>query len=301
MGMDGPGQIARLAEISEPDAAVITNIGISHIEKLGSIENIMKAKMEIARDFDSENILVVNWDDEMLSALKEELLPYSLIKVGTNPECDYVISNVEDNGIEGISFTLTINSSDEDDQRNLNIELPIPGKHNAINCGLAIAGAQVMGVEPEYSVKGIQNMEMTGSRLRVLEVGSIKIIDDSYNAAPSSMKSAIDTLSNSKAERRIAVLGGINEIGKASEEEHRGIGRFALDKNLDLIITIGEMAKWISEEAKANKKVLHFDTKEDMYPEIETLFKSGDVILIKASRGYELDKLAEEIIKKEWN
>ena len=289
MGMDAAGQISRLAEISNPDGAVITNIGVSHIERLGSRENIMAAKMEVVNNFDSDSVLVVNWDDDMLSELREELLPYTLVKVGSGKDCDYRINSIKDLGIEGISFELF----HEGEKRT--ITLPVPGSHNAINCALAIAGAGVMGVSIDESVKGIKKMKMTGSRLRVVEVGGLKIIDDSYNAAPSSMKSALDTLSHTKAKRKVAVLGGINELGKISEKEHRGIGAFAKECDFDLLITVGEMAKWIGSEVKSKIKVLEFEAKEDIYPEIRNLFKKGDTILVKASRSYELDKLVEEI------
>ena len=141
-------------------------------------------------------------------------------------------------------------------------------------------------------------MKMTGSRLRVIESGEIRIIDDAYNAAPNSMKSALLTLSNTPAKRRVAVLGGINELGELSEKEHRDVGRFAGECDLDLLITIGEMAAWIGEEAQrksSNLKSMHFDSKEGVYPLIKEIFKPGDVVLVKASRSYELDKLAEQI------
>lgn len=292
MGMDSLGQIARLVEIAEPEAAVITNIGISHIERLGSRENIMKAKMEVTKFFGAENTLVVNWDDDMLSTLNEELLPYKLIKVGSKEECQYRITDIEDRGVGGIAFTLISSQGEE------RIELPVPGSHNAINCALALAGAKTMGVEIQDAIRGIKNMKMTGSRLNVVRAGGITIIDDSYNAAPASMKSAIDTLSNTEAKRRIAVLGGINELGKQSEKEHRGVGKHLSEKNIDLLITVGEMAKWIGEEGSKTKQVISFETKEDIYPEIKKIFKPGDAVLIKGSRSYELDKLSEEILKE---
>ncbi len=308
MGMDGPGQIARLVEISEPEAAIITNIGISHIEKLGSRENILKAKLEVASEFDSGSTLIINADDELLYDYCKGFLPYNIVRVGQDEkeDLDYRITDIRDLGIDGIDFTLTKKNGDR-----VKIKLDIPGGHNAINCALAIAGSEVMGLSMKEAISGIHKMKMTGSRLRVIEKtipshnggecdAPLRIIDDSYNAAPSSMKSALSTLSNTIAKRKIAVLGGINELGELSETEHKSIGEFTADLDIDIMITIGEMASWIGQEAEKktpNRRYMHFDTKENIYPIINELFKSGDVVLIKASRGYELDKLVEEIEK----
>ncbi len=315
MGMDAKGQIARLAEISQPEAAIITNVGISHIERLGSRENILEAKMEVTTGFDSENTLVINAGDELLVEATKGPLPYRVIRVGienqrnddkkkdnnrlkeeTLTELDYEISDIRDLGIDGIIFCIKNNNSGEE----MEIPLDVPGSHNAINYALAVAGAEVMGVPMKEAVKGISKMKMTGSRLRVVETGSLRIIDDAYNAAPSSMISALSTLSNTKAKRKVAILGGINELGEISEKEHRNIGRHASICNIDLMITIGDMAAWISDETKKNNKdteYMHFDTKEELYPVLKELLKPGDVVLLKASRSYELDKIAEEITK----
>ena len=305
MGMDAPGQIARLVEIAEPRAAVITNIGISHIERLGSRKEIFKAKMEIASDFDGKNTLVVNGDDDMLGMLSKELVPYELIKVGTKASCDYTVKNIRDRGIEGISFDLILPGEGKE-RETIKVNLPVPGAHNALNAGLAIAGAAVMGVEPRDAISGIMNMEMTGSRMKVMEAAGIKVVDDAYNAAPASMNSALDMLMHTKGKRRIAVLGGINELGPVSEEEHRGVGAHVAKLQPDLLITIGDMASWIQDGAKKESKktgknkteYIHVSTKEELYPRIDKIFKNGDVVLVKASRSYELEELANKIVKE---
>ena len=348
MGMDAVGQIERLAEIAEPEAAVITNIGISHIERLGSRENIFRAKMEVTSEFDSNSTLVVNADDDMLVKLEHEPHGYNLIKVGTLEKAkalkkskednqvddlDYIVKSIIDRGIDGIEFSIcrkegTLGQPKE----SMTVKLSIPGSHNAINCALAIAGAQVMGVSMKEAVGGIKKMKMTGSRLRILTIqlpdqqalnkesnssdllipavspgtssaqtpASIRIIDDAYNAAPASVKSALATLSSTVANRRIAMLGGINELGDLSEKEHRSIGEYVADCDIDVLVTIGEMASWIGEEAQKKNpeiKLLHFEKKECLYPIIKELLRPGDVVLIKASRSFELDKLAEEIAR----
>ena len=316
MGMDDMGQIARLVEIVEPEAAIITNIGISHIEKLLTRENILKAKMEITNEFDSGNTLVVNADDSMLDEVSSVPQSYNVIRVGSlnnskevdeKRSLDYIVSNVSDKGIDGIEFCLKKNEGVlGQPEEIIKVKLSVPGGHNAINCALAIAGAGVMGVPMKDAVKGIKNMKMTGSRLRILDLPetethpAIKIIDDAYNAAPASVKSAMATLMNTVANRRVAVLGGINELGELSEQEHRDVGKYVGACKPDLLITIGEMGSWIGEEAKRvsqEMQYMHFDTKEGVYPLIWEIFKPGDVVLLKASRTYELEKLADEIAK----
>ena len=302
MGMDAPGQIERLVEISNPEAAIITNIGISHISRLGSRENIMKAKMEVTSGFDAQNTLIVNSDDDMLAKLENETLPYKLIKVGTdstqNP--DYLIDEIKDFGIKGISFRLKSRDWSEV------IELPVPGEHNGLNAGLAVAGAVLMGVDYKTAIEGLKNMKTTGSRMKVsyIEPGPgeeiITVIDDAYNAAPASMKSALKMLSNTEGKRRIAILGGINELGELSEIQHREVGHYLADCNPDMLITIGEMAKWIEEGAREkgasqNTTFEHFDTKEELYPVIKELLMPGDIVLLKASRSYELDEIERKL------
>ena len=299
MGMDAPGQIERLVEIAKPEAAIITNIGISHISRLGSRENIMKAKMEVTKGFSQENTLIINGDDDMLSTLKTDALPYKLISVGTDAskEPDYLINDVKDLGINGIEFRLSSGDWEE------TIKLPIPGEHNAVDAGLAIAGAVLMGVEYKDAISGLMSMKTTGSRMKVTyvpignEEEGITIIDDAYNAAPASMKSALKMLSNTEGKRRIAILGGINELGELSEAEHKNVGKYSAECNLDMLITVGEMAKWIEEGANEgpsqNKPLFrHFDTKEELAPLLKTIIMPGDIILLKASRSFDLDKLA---------
>lgn len=304
MGMDAPGQLARLVEIAPPRAAVITNIGISHIERLGSRKEIFKAKMEIASDFDGENTLVINGDDDMLNLLSDDVLPYEVIRVGTGKNCDYVVKNIEDRGVDGVAFEL-LYPAGEGNKQSLHVDLPVPGAHNALNSALAVAGAAVMGVGVDDAISGILNMEMTGSRMKVMEADGIKVVDDAYNAAPSSMKSALDMLVHTPGNRRIALLGGINELGALSEEEHRGVGKHIAGLPIDIVITIGDMAGWIEDTAKKECKkqgrddiiFIHVALKEELYGKIDELFRPGDVVLVKASRSYELEILANEIIK----
>lgn len=296
MGMDGPGQIRRLAEIAGPDIAVITKIGISHIERLRSRENIFKAKMEIAERLGKDSVLVINSDDDMLSTIDASKVPYRIVRAGKGENAEYRVSEIEDLGDKGVRFNLTTKAG------TMPIRLSIPGAHNALNAALAAAACAEAGVDPEDIPAGLASAEVTGNRLRIDTSGSVKIIDDTYNAAPESMASAIDTLMKSEGRRKVAILGPMNELGGESADFHREVGRYAAEAGVPLLITIGERGKLISEGAEAycgsGTRTVHFDSKEDVYPRLRELLHDGDTVLVKASRTYELEKLAAEIEKE---
>lgn len=308
MGMESAGEIRRLAEIAKPDMAVITNIGISHIERLGSRENIRLAKMEVAERFGPENVLIVNGDDDMLGALDGSKLPYKLIKVVTKaPDDDredmagsrcgcetvYRISDIRDKGAGGVDFRFEEHP----------VSLSVPGAHNAMNASLAIAAAHAAGIAIEDAIGGIERAELTGGRLRVIETGSMTIIDDSYNAAPDSMISALRTLSNSAGNRKIAVLAGMNELGEESRAEHMRVGKEAAGMPIDLIVTIGEKGRDIALGAESGRTTdlpgtMSFDTKEEFTERAAEILKPGDTVLFKASRSFALEEIVKELTDK---
>ncbi|MBF1138071.1 MAG: UDP-N-acetylmuramoyl-tripeptide--D-alanyl-D-alanine ligase [[Eubacterium] sulci] len=295
MGMDALGQISRLTEIAKPDVAVITNIGYSHLEKLGTRENIFKAKMEIVEGFDESKILVVNADDDMLETIDEDKVPYRIIRAGKAENADVRVLAVENLGYDGIAFDLVCEGEKH------HVKLGIMGEHNAINAALAAAACKSIGMNFDDIIAGLQDIEMTGSRLRFVEAGEVNIIDDAYNAAPESMISALKTLVKSEGKRKLAVLAGMNELGAVREESHRRVGREAAKLDLDLMITVGSDASLIAEEAASEgmdkNKMLHFDSRDALADVINDYLKAGDLVLLKASRSYELEKLIDSINK----
>lgn len=293
MGMDAPGQISRLTEIARPDIAVITNIGYSHLEKLGSRENIFRAKMEIVEGFDKDKVLVINSDDDMLSKIDEEKAPYRIVRAGQAASSDFRVEDVKNHGSEGISFLL-INEG-----KSHLIRLAVPGEHNAVNAALAAAACSCMGISMQDIIEGLSDIKMTGNRLKVMKIGEVSIIDDSYNAAPESMISALKTLKSSGGDRKLAVLAGMNELGEISEEAHRKVGMEAAKINIDLLITIGEKGNQIAEGAKDAgmnaDRMLHFDSKEAFVKRMDEVIMPRDIVLLKASRSFELEKLVDNI------
>lgn len=282
MGMDTAGEIAISADVVEPDIAVITNVGVSHLERLGSREAIFNAKMEITNAFNEDNTLIISEDEEFLNRDKIKG-KFKLITVGEGENCDFRISDIKIRNDGNVSFTL------EHENESVKVDLPVLGKHNAFNAGLAIAAGKCFGVDMESAAAGLSKMELTGKRLSVKRGNSITVIDDTYNASPDSMKAALDILAEMEGERRIAVLGDMYELGENEKEFHENIGKLAAEK-ADKVYSVGNLAKYISEEN-------HFDTVEELIADIDNIFKAGDVVLVKASRGMALERIVENILK----
>lgn len=294
MGMDNFGQIETLARIAEPDIALITNIGISHIENLGSREGILKAKMEVTSCFDESCTLIVNSDCDMLCR-ENATGPYNLITVGTDEQNEYIVRDICDFGDKGIKYTLIHND------KSYIVNLNVPGAHNALNATLAIAAGEKMGISIETSVKGLSEAQLTEKRLNIKEKDGIKIIDDTYNACPASVMSAITTLANTEGKRKIAIIGDMYELGSETEAAHAEVGRFAGRTGLDYVIAVGEFAKGYAEGAGSflpDERVLYCKDKQELLPKLDTLLAAGDVVLVKASRGMEMEEIVKEILKE---
>lgn len=291
MGMDAFGEIEYLSSIVKPEIGVITNIGIAHMEKLGSREGIFRAKMEITKNILPESeggTLVFAGDDEFLT--KERTAgDYGQVEVGTGEKADLRISNVRDHGIEGISFDVEYEENGRKEKTH--VELPAAGAHNAANAAIALAVGRQLGVSVEEGVKGLRKTELTGSRLRKIEGKNVTIIDDTYNANPFSMKSALDVLAGSEAARRVAVLGDMFELGADEKELHRSVGEHAKAIGIDELITIGNLAENIAEGGNGR----HFRDKEAFIEVLGEYIRPGDLVLVKASRGMHLEEIVERL------
>ncbi|MCQ2969102.1 MAG: UDP-N-acetylmuramoyl-tripeptide--D-alanyl-D-alanine ligase [Clostridium sp.] len=284
MGMSDMGEIKRLAKSAEPDMAVITNIGLSHLENLKTQDNILKAKMEIVECFTKDNILVVNAEDERLK--KQHSHNYKIEKIGYNSEYDVYASNIilkEDS----VKFTANCGSDKFD------FELPMAGKHNILNMMLAIDVARNLGLSFKEMNDGLVNLKATSMRLEVEKTDKIIIINDCYNASPDSMKSSIEVLMSKAAIRRVAILGDMYELGSKTKEAHQDVGSFAKGK-VDLLIVIGENIENY-EKGFGSENIRKFALKEDFFKEIDTLINKDDVILVKASRGMKFEEVVYKL------
>ena len=267
MGMSSLGEIELLASVARPDVGVITNIGLSHIENLKTQENILKAKMEIATFFNSENTLIVNGEDKLLQNISSNV--FKVKKIGYNHEYDVYASNIilREEETEFLAHAFGEEAV---------FNLPMAGKHNVLNTMLAIEVAECLNV----------------SFKQVIKKEGLTIINDCYNASPDSMRSSLDVLSAYKNCRKIAILGDMYELGDESERAHFEVGRYAKDK-VDILIVIGRYIKNFK-DGFDNDNIIMYNTKEECIKELKNIVKLDDVVLIKASRGVKL----EDVVKK---
>lgn len=297
MGMRGFGEISYLSRIVKPDIAVITNIGITHIERLGTRQNILKAKLEILDGMKGSGTVILNGDDELLSGLKG-LLPQRTVFYGINEDNDITAFNLCIKGEAGVSFEV------QSPQGDIEYFIPAPGIHNVHNALAGIAVARTLGMNESEIREGMAAFTGEKLRLSIEEKDGIKFINDSYNAAPSSMKAALYVLNDiGKGRRKWAVLGDMLELGAYSEDAHREIGRLVSTLGIDYLVAVGKDARWYIkgiEENQDNKTTaILFDSIDDAKQYIQTLMQKDDVLLFKGSRMMKLDVLVQKLMGKE--
>ena len=287
MGMSHFGEIHYLASIAKPNIAVITNIGMSHIENLGSRENIYRSKMQICDFFDKNGVLIVNGDDDFLSKKREDI---KTITFGTkNKNCDILAENIEDMGINGSRFTVTLDGEIHE------ITVKIAGVHNVYNALAAICVGREMGVTMRDIIDGISNFRPTGMRMEIKHFGNVTVIDDCYNAAPDSIKAALSVLKSVKTGRKIAVLGDVLEIGEFAEKALFKIGEDI--SGIDALITVGNNAHFIAKGAEnaGINGIRSFDTVDEAISFLNGFVSDGDNILVKASRGLHFENIVQAL------
>ena len=288
MGMSDFGEIHNLCETSKPNIAIITNIGMSHIENLKTRENILKAKMEITDFFSKDNVLIVNSDNDLLKDIIES--DYKLIKTGIDSKADFRACNLKIDE-EKITFSVI-------DKGNLIeniIEVNIPGRHNVLNSMLAVACARVMDMSYNEIALGFKKLEATSMRLDITKGKVFTIINDCYNASPDSMIAAIDVLCDVGGNSKIAILGTMKELGNSAYDEHKKVGEYAKSKKIDLLITLGEFNQAYKEGFNDINKYRSFQTYNEVVSFLDGMISPGDVVLVKASRYMKLESIVREL------
>lgn len=286
MGMNHKGEISKLTNVVRPDYVVISNIGVSHIENLGSRYNILKAKLEVLEGLNKRGVVFLNVDDDMLDAVVDDI-KFDVVTYGINNEADYVADNIVDKGEDGIEFDVYVYG-----MKSARVHVPAVGIHNVYNALAAIAVGMMLDVDMNDIVNGIGKFKSSDMRMKVNDLGGIKVINDSYNASPDSMKAAIDvldTLSNGRV--GVAVLGDMLELGDYSKEEHASIGRYINEKDIQCVVTVGKNSRYIANEIDEDTCVYSFDNNEKVGDFLDNYLKQGDVVLFKGSRGMHLEKV----------
>ncbi len=288
IGMNHPGEIAALAALAQPDVGVITNIGIAHIEHLGSREAIAQEKGMLAEALQPSGTVILNVDDEFTAAIavktKADVL---LCGLGEGAQIRATDLRQE---FSGMKFTLHAFG------RSVEAQLPVPGVHMVSNATLAVGVGHVFGMTLDECALGLPNLQLTKGRLEMKVVRGIQVIDDSYNANPDSMKAALLTLSQMSVNgRRIAVLGRMGELGAESERGHRSVGQAASDLGLDCVISVGDEAQLIAEEAWRGgvEKVVKSADLDEAVRALREFAHAGDLVLIKGSRSAKMERIVE--------
>lgn len=297
MGMNQEGEISNLTKIARPNVAVITNVGTAHIGNLGSRENILKAKLEILEGLQENGTLVINNDNDMLHNWYEtnKNNNFKLVTFGMENKSDimpYDISLRED----GSTYKIDI------DGKTYSVNISVGGNHFVLNSLCAIAIGRLFNIRMEDILDGIANFELTKRRMQVEKNSDgVTIINDCYNANYDSMKAAIEYLGKINSNKKIAVLGGMLELGEFSKELHEKVGEEVVKNNIDILIAVGELAKDIANKAInegiSKEKVYMCENNSKAIETIREIAKSGDAILLKASNGLNFQEIFNEICK----
>ncbi|MDC3416482.1 UDP-N-acetylmuramoyl-tripeptide--D-alanyl-D-alanine ligase [Aquibacillus salsiterrae] len=285
MGMNHFGEIELLSKIANPNFAVITNIGESHIEFLGSREGIAQAKTEIVAGLDQKGTLYIDGDERLLEGLHSN---DNVVTIGFKENNDLFINNYQMNATSS-SFHL------DDDS----FELNMLGKHNVKNAAFAIAIAKKLDVSKEQIQSALNKLTLTGMRFELIKgKNNATIINDAYNASPTSMKASIEIIKQMTSyQKKVLVLGDMFEMGQQSQELHRSVVD-AISSDIDVVYTIGSDSKVISDEVAKlfpTAKSMHFDDKEKLIPQLVSILNGQTVVLLKASRGMKLESIVEAL------
>lgn len=291
MGMSNFGEMSRLAGIAAPDYAVMTNIGISHIQQLKTQENILKEKLHITDRFHKGSVLFLNGDDNLLAGLRGKWKG-KVIFFGTQPWCDYRAVNIRaENGCT--YFTLSAHGG------SISVMIPVLGNHNVNNALAGLAVAQMLGVSLSQAAAKLATYQPPAMRQQIHRINEVTIIDDSYNASPDSIRSSVDVLCSFHGGKRIAVLADMLELGEYSQKAHFEVGAYAAKAGVDVLLTVGNEALQIAEGAKSVNPSIScqsFQNNEDAIRELKKNITAGDAILIKGSRGMQTDQIVRSLL-----
>lgn len=280
MGISDFGEMSRLAQIVQPTVCVLTIIGCCHLENLGDRDGVCKAKTEMFK-FAADNAeFVLNGDDDKLAQITD-VNGKKPIFFGLKNSNRYYAENIKNNGEGGVSCTLCADGDKFD------VVIPAIGNYMVSNALAAVAVGRILGLSDEQLKSGVEAYKTVGSRAHVINTGRIRIIDDCYNANPTSVKASLDTLSNFDG-RKIAVLGDMKELGKEDLKLHFDTGVYAKSKS-DVVISIGELSKELAKGANGK----WFADIESAKPEILSQIKDGDTVLVKASHSMQFEKIVE--------
>ena len=284
MGISGFGEMTRLSQMVRPDISVITNIGYCHLENLGDRYGVLRAKTEMFTYLKDNGSIILCHDDDKLRTLTD----YHGITptfYGTGND-EYRAENIVEKGLDGVGCTLI-----HGDTR-IDVTIPTMGRHNVLNALCAMAVGTKLGLTPDEIKRGLESFRNVGSRNRIIKTESYTVIDDCYNANPTSTKAGLDTLSNLRG-RKVAVLGDMKELGKDEIALHREVGAYAKDAGVDVLIAVGPLSEATAEGF--GKGAYYYQDVDRCIDRMKRHLLPGDTILVKASHSMQFERIVEAL------
>jgi UDP-N-acetylmuramoyl-tripeptide--D-alanyl-D-alanine ligase len=292
MGMNHAGEIRALGALAHHDLAVVTTVAPVHLEFFGSLAEIARAKYEIIETLHSGGVAVLNADDDYVCQFGRDFKG-KVVRFGIKRAADVSAHNIKLNGAEGSAFELLVGSVGEP------VTFPLVGEHNIYNALAAAAAAMERGISPSQAAAALSSIAPPDKRGQVMHLNGATIINDCYNSNPRALEAMIDTLASMKAERRILVVGEMLELGPTAEALHRECGKHAAEKKIDMVIGVRGMARAVAEAACGSGTQAQFvETPEQAGEWLARNLRSGDAVLLKASRGVKLERALDMLQDK---
>ncbi|MCX8053896.1 MAG: UDP-N-acetylmuramoyl-tripeptide--D-alanyl-D-alanine ligase [Armatimonadetes bacterium] len=293
MAMRGPGQIAYLADIARPRIGVITNISFAHIELLGSLDAIANAKAELLDALPDDGVAVLNADDFYFESFRLRARG-QVISFGESARADVQLTqaSVDEQGC--CTFVVSTPTGQ------LRTRVSVPGEHIARDALAAVAVAEILGVPHSAVEEALARFSPPEKRCNVVRAGSLLIIDDTYNASPASMASALRTLHMMQGGRKVAVLGDMLELGQVAQDAHLSIGRLVRELQIDEVVVVGNFARLIAQGAVESgfptNQVHEFEDSEQAAEYLPQILHEDDVVLVKGSRAMRMERIVEALV-----
>jgi len=283
MGISDFGEMGRLAQMARPDIFIMTKIGYAHLDNLGDLNGVLKAKTEAFAYMNADGVGVLNGDDELLWGFDPGMRK---ITYGVLPRNDFRAENVRTEGVGLVAFDAV------SDAGSFTVTVPAFGEHIANMALAAVVIGRLLGMTDDDIARGLRSYAPVGGRSSVTDTGYITLIDDCYNANPSSVNPALESLAKLTG-RRVAILGDMNELGERSDELHFETGVFANQCGLDLLVCCGDKAKLMYEGFKSagGTGAKYFETKAQLIAALPELIEKGDSVLVKASNSMRFEEI----------
>ena len=290
MGINHFGEMTRLAKMARPDICVITNIGVAHMELLGSRDGILKAKTEMFQYMNPNGTIIFNGDDDKLITYSPEngITP---IYFGLGENSSYRAEQIANNGLRGTNATFVTPKS------KFSAHISIPGEHMVHNALAGIAVGYALGMSDAEIKAGIEALKPLAGRNHLIETNTYTIIDDCYNANSISMKASIDVLSKADT-RTVAILGDMGELGAKEKEMHYDVGQHTATAGIHVLICIGTLSEELARGAKetgCNIQIYHYPDQEHFFAEMSSILEKNDTILVKASHAMAFEKIVKKL------